>query len=115
VLDGSKLHRSQPHVLAAQRTNHTQGCVRHSTTSRSEEGIVLLCSALVWAHLELCVHFWVPQFEKDVKVLECVQRRATKLVRGLEGMSCEEQLRTSGLSSLEKRGLRGHLIVLYGF
>jgi len=82
VLDGSRLHRSQPHVLAAQRTNHTLGCVRHNTTSRSEEGIVLLCSALVWAHLELCVHFWVPQFEKDVKVLECIQRRSRKLMRG---------------------------------
>jgi len=52
---------------------------------------------------------------KVIKLLEGVQRRATKLINGMENLHYAERLRHLGLMSLETRRVRGDLIEIFKF
>jgi len=83
--------------------------------SRSRGMILSFYSALVRPHLESCVHIWNLQHRKGMDLLEQVQMRATKMIRGLEYLFYEDRLRELGVFSLEKQRVQGYHIAAFQF
>ncbi|PKU42097.1 pol- hypothetical protein [Limosa lapponica baueri] len=106
VLIDEKLNTSQQCVLAAQKAHRILGYIKRSVASRSREVILPFYSTPVRLHLEYCVQLWSPQHNNNMDLLEQVQRRAMKTIRGMENFSYEKRLRELGLFSLEKRRLQ---------
>ena len=112
-MDG-KLDVNQQCALAAQKANSTLSCIKRSMAIRLREVILPPCFVLVRPHLQYCIQMQNPQYRRDIVQLECIQRRATKMIQGMECLSYEDRLRELGLFSLEKR-LHSDLIVAFQY
>ena len=69
-----------------------------------------LYKSLVRPYLEYCIPVWNPYLVKDVKLIEGVQRRATKMIQGMQHWKYDDRLNYLGLMRLERRRVRSDLI-----
>src|SRR6218665_3714774 len=98
---------------AAAKANKVLGMIRRTVVSKDKNIILNLYKTLVRPHLEYCVQMWNPYMQKDKDMLEKVQRRATRMIRGYRTLTYEERLERCGLTTLDKRRSRGDLIETY--
>ena len=69
-----------------------------------------LYKTLVRLQHEYCIQAWAPYTKGDVRRLEQVQRRATKLTPELSGLTYEQRLTQLGLTTFEECRVRGDMI-----
>jgi ribonuclease P/MRP protein subunit RPP40 len=72
-----------------------------------------LYKCLIRPRLEYAVQAWRPYLQKDIDLIEGVQRRATKLVVETKGMSYDERLKFLDMKTLKTRRVRGDLIEVF--
>ena len=80
--DGQKAGHDPAMCTRSQEGPQYPGLHHKQRGRRLREGILLLYSALVRAHLESCVQLWSPQHKKDMDLSERVQRRPLKCSEG---------------------------------
>ena len=109
----SDMKLSEQCGIAARKGNQLLGMIKRNISYRNIDLIVPLYKAIVRPHLEYCIQVWRPHLKKDIVKLERVQRRATRLIPMLHGMSYEERLKHCNLTTLETRRLRGDQIEVF--
>ena len=78
---------------AARKAQAVLGMVKRHLTQLDKEDFMAIYKAYIRPHLEYCVQAWSPHFIKDIDCLEQIQRRATKLVKGLKKWTYEDRLK----------------------
>lgn len=110
-----KLSMSEQCPQATRKANYILGCINYSITSWSREVIIPLYIAVVQSHLKHSFVYHNNKGLKTIKLLENVEVRAMKIVKGLEDKTYEEKLKSLGLLNLEKGDLRADIMVVYTF
>ena len=95
------------------KANRMIGLIKISFECIDSEMFSNLYNSLVRPLLEYCVQAWSPHLEKDITLLENVQRRATKIVKDLRNVEYPERLKILNLTRLEDRRTRGDMILTY--
>ena len=113
VLVSDNLKFSRQCVEASKTANRILGFISRTFEHKNKDIVLPLYKSLVRPHLEYAVQFWNPYKVEDIKILERVQRRATKMIAALKNKPYNVRLQSLGFQTLEVRRLRGQLIEVF--
>ena len=95
------------------KANRVLGIIKRTFASRDANTIRLLYVTLVHPILDYASTVWNPHLMKNIRKLEAVQRRATKLIPFFYNLTYSERLQELNLPSLLYRRTRMDLIMTY--
>ena len=98
---------------ACQRAHREIDRIRCSFISRSPAFISGMYKTFVRPHLEYCIEVWNPSFQGDINKMEKVQNKMSRLIQNGHLKTAEERNEALGITSHQKRRLRGDLINIY--
>ena len=84
---------------AAGRANRTLGAIRMTFKNSDNRALVVLNKAFVCPLLEYCSPVWNSYNKKDIKTLEYIKRRMTRLHPELRSLPYEDRLSSLHLTS----------------
>ena len=93
--------------------NRLLGYLRRTFKFLNKETLSLLYKSLIRPHLEFGSCIWAPKQKYNIKLVENVQRRATKLIPELRDLPYNERLKELKLETLSYRRMRADLIETY--
>lgn len=100
-------------VESVKKANRILGCIRRSITTKRKDIISKLYKQLVRPLLEYAVQSWNPYLQKDIVMIEKVQRRATKIIPQLHDLPYPERLKSLKLTTLHLRRHRGDMLEVF--
>ena len=95
------------------KANGIFAMIRRSYKYLSQESFLPLYKGLVRSNLEYANSVWAPYKVKHVEAIENVQRRATRALPGMKGVSYSDRLIALQLPTLAYRRIRGDMIETY--
>ena len=101
---------------AVKQANKVLGLIKHSFTALDDTTLPLLYTSMVRPHLEYGNIIWWPHFKEDMKAVERVQKRATRMILRIKDLPYTQRLKALNLPSLSYRRKRGdNNYVLYSY
>ena len=89
------------------------GIIKRNFKFLEKDTFLLIYKSLVRSHLEYANCIWSPHLVSDIKNIEKVQMRATKLVSNIKHLPYIERLKYLSLPTLRYRRSRGDMILVF--
>ena len=87
-------------IKAVNTADKVLSMIRRSFVCKDREIILQLYKSLVRPHREYCVRAWGQHLQKNIDLIEGLQRRATKMIPNLKIKSYEERLNILNITTL---------------